>query len=782
MYRLSHILSALCLSLVPISLSAQLQQLHIIPEPQSITTRSGQFELTPATVFVAKGKGAGQVADFFARKLRQSTGYPLPAAAKGKHSVISLAISKRVTGQEAYTLSVTSKGVKAEAATPQGLYYAMQTFMQLLPPQVESKHVVNARHWTAPAVEIKDAPRFAYRGALIDVCRHFFPVEQIKHQIDVLSMYKINNLHFHLTEDQGWRMEIKKYPELTKVGAWRTDDFGQRYGGYYTQDELRDIVKYAQERFVNIVPELEMPGHELAAISAYPWLSCRNVKTTPRPVWGVEDIVMCPGKETTFRFLEDVIDEMVEIFPSPYYHIGGDESPRVEWAKCPLCQKRADELGLKAEKGRSREAQLQSYIVGRMEKYLNQKGKSIIGWDEILEGGNLNKTATVMSWRGQRGGIAAAKAGHRVIMTPSRDGMYLDYFQGDPLIEPFGIGGLNTLQKTYNYDPIPEEIRKAGAAPYVWGPQGNLWAEFIDSNAKQDYRLYPRILAIAETGWTLQEKKNFSDFQRRLDTDASVRLDLNEVNYHIPLPEQEGGSCDYIAFADTQTVAFKTTRPERMVYTLDGTMPTPESATYDKPFHFNSSQLLKIATVLPTGKMSRVRTIHIERQIPSPAVPMAAGQTPKPGLSVKLAWGTYKYTEELAAVEQWQHKTIAKLSELNELTEVSKNRRNIRNYAAIAEGLIDVPQDGAYYFQANFPEVWIDGRKVVDNNHEPISHHYAGGRSIVLKAGKHRLQIYFLGHTVDGYSSYGSATDNLKYRLGAVGSFSNVDDAWLSQL
>ena len=263
---------------------------------------------------------------------------------------------------------------------------------------------------------------------------------------------------------------------------------------------------------------------------------------------------------------------------------------------------------------------------------------------------------------------------------------------------------------------------------------------------------------------------------------ASVRLDLNDVNYHIPLPEQEGGSCDYIAFADTQTVAFKTTRPERMVYTLDGTMPTPESATYDKPFHFNSSQLLKIATVLPTGKMSRVRTIHIERQIPSPAVPMAAGQTPKPGLSVKLAWGTYKYTEELAAVEQWQHKTIAKLSELNELTEVSKNRRNIRNYAAIAEGLIDVPQDGAYYFQANFPEVWIDGRKVVDNNHEPISHHYAGGRSIVLKAGKHRLQIYFLGHTVDGYSSYGSATDNLKYRLGAVGSFSNVDDAWLSQL
>ena len=265
---------------------------------------------------------------------------------------------------------------------------------------------------------------------------------------------------------------------------------------------MKEVVRYAAEHFITVIPELEIPGHELAAIAAYPWLSCRNVDITPRLIWGIEDVVMCPGKESTFRFLEDIVDEMLDIFPSPYYHIGGDESPRVEWEKCPLCQKRADELGLKKEEGRSREAQLQSYVVNRMEKYLNSKGKSIIGWDEILEGGNLNPSAVVMSWRGEKGGIAASKAGHKVIMTPGSKGYYTDHFQGDPAIEPYGIGKYSPLEKTYNYDPVPEEVEKAGKAHLVRGAQCNTWTEYIASAAKFDYRLYPRGLAVAETGWS----------------------------------------------------------------------------------------------------------------------------------------------------------------------------------------------------------------------------------------------------------------------------------------
>ena len=744
---------------------------NIIPLPAQITDGKGEFVLTSETNFYVKGDNVTSVAQFFSDKLAKSTGFNIAIGTKKNRNSIQLIINKKIKGEEAYTLAVTSQGVTAQASTPRGLFYAMQTFMQLLPPQVENPDKVTGIKWEAPAVTIQDKPRFSYRGAHIDVCRHYFPIDMMKHHIDVLSLFKINNIHWHLTEDQGWRMEIKKYPALTEVGAWRTDDTGKQFGGYYTQEEMKEIVKYAADRFINIIPELEIPGHELAAIAAYPWLSCRNVEISTRPSWGIEDIVMCPGKETTFQFLEDVIDEMVEIFPSKYYHIGGDESPRREWEACHLCQKKADELGLKAEEGRSREAQLQSYVVNRIEKYLNSKGKTIIGWDEILEGGNLNPSAIVMSWRGDKGGIAGAKAGHKVIMTPSRLGYYTDHFQGDPAIEPYGIGGYNPLEKTYNYEPIPDEVAQAGKSDYIWGPQCNTWTEFIESPEKFDYRLYPRGIAVAETGWTAKEKKDFTDFSRRLDNDASIRLKAHNVNFHIPLPEQPDGSVDMVAFTDTYSASFKTTRPEKMVYTTDGTEPNANSTVYTKPIDFNKTTTLKIRTILPCGEMSRVRTIEYVKQKFSPALRETAGEH---GLTLRTCPGTYSCTEELAGIYFWSKpKTIKALTEICQQTVIPKNHRNVKNYAAIAEGKINVPSDGIYFFRGNYPEIYVDGQLVVNNNHFPCNHHFSGSRSIALKAGLHTFKAIYLCHIIDGTPSW-RGDRKFYYRLGDKGDFKEI--------
>ena len=768
--KISHLFISLAVLLTGVQSYAG-KQYNIIPEPAQITDGKGSFTLNTDTRFYVSGDNVANVANFFNKKLKASTGMDIAVGNKKGKNTIQLLISKKVKGEEAYNLNVTPNGVIAQASTPRGLFYAMQTFMQLLPPQVESATRVSGVKWEAPAVSIQDKPRFSYRSTLIDVCRHFFPIEMLKHEIDVLSLYKINNIHLHLTEDQGWRMEIKKYPALTEVGAWRVDDTGKQYGGYYTQEELKELVKYAEERFINIIPELEIPGHELAAIAAYPWLSCRNVEISTRPTWGIEDIVMCPGKETTFKFLEDVIDEMLEIFPSPYYHIGGDECPRREWAACPLCQKKADELGLKAEENRSREAQLQSYVVNRIEKYLNSKGKTIIGWDEILEGGNLNQSAIVMSWRGDKGGITGAKAGHKVIMTPSRLGYYTDHFQGDPAVEPYEIGGYNPLEKTYNYEPVPEEVEKAGKSDMIWGPQCNTWTEYIASAAKFDYQLYPRGLAVAETGWTAKNKKNFKDFSRRLDNDASIRLKEHNVNFHVPLPEQPDGSVDMVAFTDTYSAKFQTTRPEKMVYTTDGTEPNANSTVYTKPIEFNKTTTLKIRTILPCGEMSPVRTVEYVKQNFSPALKENATEH---GLTLRTTPGTYSCTEELANINFWNKpKTIKSLVEICRQAEIPKNNRNVKNYAAIAEGKINIPADGVYFFRGNYPELYIDGQLVINNNHFPCNHHFSGTRSIALKAGLHTIKAVYMSYIIDGTPAW-RGDRKFYYRQGDTGEYKEI--------
>lgn len=721
--------------------------INIIPMPQNLVQNQGVFKLSSGTSFGATTDEAKTVAEFFAAKMRNATGYNISVSDKGD---ITLTLDAALdVNDEGYTLDVTSEGVTVKAKTPQGLFYGMQSFMQLLPAEIESAEKASGIAWQAPAVSIKDEPRFGYRGVMLDVCRHFIPVEDIKKQIDVMSLFKINRLHWHLTEDQGWRIEIKKYPKLTEVGSKRIDGEGTEYKGYYTQEEIKEVVKYAQDRFITIVPELEMPGHELAAIAAYPELSCKGEAITPRIIWGVEDIVMCPGKEDMFVFLEDVIKEMVELFPGTYFHVGGDECPKTSWKNCPTCQARIKKEGLKADGKHTAEERLQSYVITRMEGVLAKYGKKIIGWDEILEGG-LSPDATVMSWRGEEGGIASALQDHDVIMTPGGNGMYLDHYQGDSKIEPVAIGGYTTLEKTYSYNPTPDTLVAMKKDHFVKGVQTNIWTEYMYNVDLVEYRMYPRVLALSEIGWTNVDRKNFDDFARRINN-AYVRLDQHAVNYHIPQPEQPKGSCNFVAFVDSTSLEFKTTRPVKMVYTVDGTEPTAQSAEYTAPLTFTETTTLKIASALPSGKLSPIRTIQVEKQALAPAKEVAKTT---PGLNMQVFDGMYLNVEALksANVQPKATKVIKETKELREQVKTSESMRGVKQYAAIAEGYVNIPEDGVYYISSDLEEVWIDGKLLVNNGGE-VKRFSRHDSSVALAKGLHEIKAVFLGHVIGGWPS-----------------------------
>lgn len=721
--------------------------INIIPTPQSLVQHDGFFRLGSNTAIAAASPEAKTVAEFFAAKMRTATGLNIQVAEKGNIQ-LSVDPSLDVANDEGYTLDVTKDGAVVVAKTAQGLFYGMQSFLQLLPAEIESPSKVNGIAWQAPAVSIKDAPRFGYRGIMLDPCRHFMPVENVKKYLDVLSLFKMNRMHWHLTDDQGWRIEIKKYSKLTEIASKRIDGEGTEHSGYYTQEEIKEIVKYAADRFITVVPELELPGHEMAAIAAYPNLSCKGEQGTPRVIWGVEDIVMCPGKEDMFTFLQDVIDEMVPLFPSEYFHIGGDECPKISWKNCPLCQKRIKEEGLKADSKHSAEERLQSYVIQRMEKYLATKGKKIIGWDEILEGG-LAPSATVMSWRGEDGGIAAALMDHTVIMTPGGNGMYLDAYQGDSKIEPVTIGGYTLLEKTYSYDPIPDTLVAMGKSNYILGVQGNTWSEYMYDEAKRDYMVFPRILAVAEIGWTNLDRKDYKDFERRIEN-AYVRLDGHAINYHIPQPEQPNGSCNFVAFTDKASLEFKTTRPIKMVYTLDGSEPTPASTAYTAPIEITETTTLKIASVLPSGKMSPIRTIQVEKQSLAPAKEVAKTT---PGLNMEVTDGMYLNVKELEAAQKETKKSVIKdLKEIRSVVKTSESMRGVNQYAAVAAGYVNIPEDGVYFISSDLEEVWIDGKLLVNNGGE-VKRFSRHDSSVALAKGLHEIKAVFLGHIIGGWPS-----------------------------
>ena len=486
--------------------------INIIPMPQSLVQQQGAFRLSGSTSLGAASPEAKTIAEFFAAKMRTATGYDITVGESGN---ITLKLDESLdVNDEGYQLDVTGDAVNVTAKTPQGLFYGMQTFMQLLPAEIESAQKVSGIAWTAQAVSIKDEPRFGYRGIMLDPCRHFMPAENVKKFIDVLSLFKINRLHWHLTDDQGWRIEIKKYPKLTEIGSKRVEGEGTEHSGYYTQEEIKDIVKYAADHFITVVPELELPGHEMAAIAAYPELSCKGEAGTPRVIWGVEDIVMCPGKEDMFKFLEDVIDEMVPLFPSEYFHIGGDECPKTSWKNCPLCQQRIRKEGLTADKNHSAEEKLQSYVIQRMEKYLATKGKKIIGWDEILEGG-ISEDCIVMNWRRPEFGKKALKTNHRTIFTCSA-WSYFNLKESRTQVE-IGPRGPLPLEKVYGFQIVPDSLT-AQQQKLVWGAQGCLWTEYIPTTWKAEFAVFPRMSALAENVWSPLEKKNWENFSRKVET------------------------------------------------------------------------------------------------------------------------------------------------------------------------------------------------------------------------------------------------------------------------
>ena len=509
-----------------INISAQ--DFAIIPKPMEISKGSGSFVLdkTCTIQFDANNREVSKIADFFSDYIENL--YDLKFENSSSEKTIQFKIiSASNLGKEGYLLKISDKSIVIVASAPNGLFYGMQTLKQMMPLEIQNGKL------EIPVTDIKDQPRFAWRGNMLDCGRHFFPVSFIKKYIDILAMYKINTFHWHLTEDQGWRIEIKKYPLLTEISHWRDETIlghqrdngemdGIGYGGFYTQDQAREIVRYAAERYITVVPEIEMPGHSSAALAAYPNLGCTGGPYKVQGTWGVHKDVYCAGKEETFEFLQNVLDEIIDIFPSEFIHVGGDECPKDAWEQCAACQKRIKDNGLKDEH------ELQSWFISRMDKYLASKGRRLLGWDEILEGG-LAPGATVMSWRGEKGGIEAAKQNHDVVMSPNTY-MYIDYYQShDKENEPLAIGGFLPVERVYEYEPVPAEL-STDEAKYILGVQTNLWTEYVATTKKAEYMLLPRLQAEAEVGWTKKELKDFEGFSKRLETDY-LRLEKMNINF-----------------------------------------------------------------------------------------------------------------------------------------------------------------------------------------------------------------------------------------------------------
>jgi len=510
--------------------------IQIIPKPNQMVLYPGSFVFSDKTTFVANTDFQKEISNALINKFGTAAGWrPVIATKAPKSNYIRFEVDPSFH-KEAYKLEVNPNSIVITASANAGFIYGLETIRQLLPAAIESKYVITSAKWYIPIVTITDEPRFQYRGLMLDLSRHFFDKNYILSTIDRLAMHKMNVLHLHLVDDQGWRIEIKKYPKLTEVGAWRVDqenlawnarlvtnpDEKGTYGGFLTQEELKEIVKYAASKNVEVIPEIEMPAHVSSAIAAYPELACfdQRIGVPSGGLWPITDIY-CAGKETTFEFLENVMDEVMAIFPSKYIHIGGDEATKTNWEKCPHCQKRMKDLGLKNVH------ELQSYFVKRMEKYINSKGKKLIGWDEILEGG-LAPEATVMSWRGTKGGTEAAAQGHDVIMTPESP-CYFNFYQGPQNEEPLAFDAYNPLNKVYAFDPVVSTMSPA-EAKHVLGGQANLWAEFLPGPKDSEYMIFPRLAALSEVLWSTKENRDWNDFTERL-TKQFKRYDYLGINY-----------------------------------------------------------------------------------------------------------------------------------------------------------------------------------------------------------------------------------------------------------
>lgn len=609
MRKLNHALLAGALALACASCTAEKEaNYQVIPLPQEVSlTQENPFKLNENVLIAYPENNAllQRNAEFLSEYIQQATNYApktkVIAAGEQVKNAIVLGLDPSIANKEGYVLTTTPEGININGQTENGVFYGIQTLRKSIPAEAKEATIL------IPAGEIKDEPRFSYRGMHLDVGRHFFPKEFMKKYIDLLALHNMNTFHWHLTDDQGWRIEIKKYPKLTEIGSQRsrtvigrnTQEYDNTpYGGFFTQEEAKEIVKYAQERYITVIPEVDLPGHMLAALAAYPEMGCTGGPYEVCPRWGIFEDVLCIGNDQTMQFLEDVMSEIIEIFPSKYVHIGGDEAPRTRWEKCPKCQARIKTEGLKADKNHTAEDRLQSYCMTRIEEFLNSKGRQIIGWDEILEG-DVAPNATVMSWRGMEGGIKAAQLGHDVIMTPTSF-CYFDYYQtADTKDEPLGIGGYVPIEKVYSLEPVPAVLTEE-QSKHILGAQANLWTEYIHSSEHVEYMVLPRMAALAEVQWTQPEKKDFKDFTKRLARLMKFyqRDGFNYAKHVFDL------KVDFTPDVTKKAVVvtLSTIDDAPIYYTLDGTEPTTASLKYTEPVSITETADFQAVVIRPEGK------------------------------------------------------------------------------------------------------------------------------------------------------------------------------------
>ncbi|WP_407428195.1 family 20 glycosylhydrolase [Arcticibacter sp.] len=710
-------------------LSQEKPNVALIPEPMETVLSRGSFNISNKSVIYYSGEEAREAAGLFNEFLYSNYGFrlKLKAANNPDSYIASILFEASNAGQpEEYSLIVKQNQIRLSGDGP-GLFYGVQTLQQLTPP-------AGKKEISIQALSIKDQPRFGYRGLMLDVSRHFFPLSYVKKFIDVMAGFKFNRFHWHLTDDQGWRIEIKKYPKLQTVGAWRepVDNVKHspfmkdgKYGGYYTQDEIRQVISYASARHIIVIPEIEMPGHSTAALASYPHLGCTGGQYQVARSGGITKDVYCPGKETTFTFLEDVLNEVIALFPSEYIHIGGDETPKESWKVCPNCQNRMKKEGLKDEH------ELQSYLVQRMEKFVNSKGRKIIGWDEILEGG-LAPNATVMSWRGETGGIAAARQHHDVIMSPYTY-LYLDYYQGNPKTEPPAFPALVPLSKVYSYEPLSDSLT-ADQYKYIKGIQGNVWGENIREGSYSDYMTYPRALAAAEIAWSPATAKNYDRFLEKLKT-RLLALDNEKLNFRIPEPK------DLRDLVTVESSVQLNLEPSvdgaTTFYTLDGTDPDTGSAAYKGPFTLKLKDdvpiVVKVLIVLPSGRRSGIyRATYIKKSY-RPATQITSH---KQGLLFRTATQSSALAKNIR-IEQANTSGVLPRFDLGSFADK-------KTLYLICEGYIEVDEDDMYSFQVVSDDgaiLYIDDETVIDNDGEHAATEASG--FIPLRKGFHRIRLQY---------------------------------------
>jgi len=592
------------------------QKVALVPLPNVLTENGDVFEFTEKTRIVIDHSELHAGVVVFNEKIKAYAGRPLDIISDGSKAKQDIIIKhNKSISEEGYTLKITSDHVMVESASAAGTFYALQTLLQICPNEilVEGKNSSFCFH--LKGVDIEDSPQFAWRGMMLDVSRHFFTKEEVIDMIDYLAFHKINVFHWHLVDDQGWRLEIKKYPKLTEVGAWRVDREhlpwngrpaikpGEKatYGGFYTQEDVKEVIAYAQKRFVTVVPEIEMPGHTTSSLAAYPEYSCTGgpFNVIPGSLWPITDIY-CAGNDKTFDFIEDILTEVMELFPSKYIHIGGDEANKAEWEKCKKCQARIKNEKLKDEHA------LQSYFIRRVEKFLTQNDRILIGWDEILEGG-LAPNATVMSWRGFEGGIEAANSGHDVIMTPTSH-CYLDYYQGPMDTEPLAFNGQVFLEKAYQFNPIPAEL-DADKAKFVLGGQGNLWTEHVADKEHMQYMTFPRMAALAEVFWTKESRREWNDFSSRISR-LIQSYDRMGLNYAVSMYTVQFKSF-FNEEDKTVAIELSTEVPNgEIYYTIDGSEVNANSTRYTRPINIAQSSEIKAVCYVDGQKMGEVSKVN----------------------------------------------------------------------------------------------------------------------------------------------------------------------------